>query len=71
LLHVVANLIYIFLVSCQLIVLKSLPKLLHSLMVKKSVPGCSEKFHLGWCQSFYLPPPKGPNFAPMLKNWDK
>ena len=44
-LHVMANLICMFLVSRQLIMLSTFPKFLPSFVVKKVVPGCSEKFH--------------------------
>jgi hypothetical protein len=47
LLQVVANLICIFLVSCQLVLLSTLAKVFIRFMVKKCVSCCSsEKFHL-------------------------
>ena len=55
LLHVVANLICILLVSRQLVLFSDLPKFLHSFAVTKGVLRCcSEKFHLHWRQFFLL-----------------
>ena len=51
LLHVVANLICLFFISLQLVLLSVLPVFL--LRSTKCAPCCSsEKFHFYWCQSF-------------------
>jgi hypothetical protein len=50
LLHVKANMICVFLVSCQLVLLSNLPKFLHFVYSQK---GCySEKFNRGGYNSF-------------------
>jgi len=54
LLHVADNFICIFLVSRQMVLLSSLPKLFTPFVVKKGVPGCSsEKFNLIDVNRFY------------------
>jgi hypothetical protein len=62
-LHVVANLVCNFLVSCQLVLIPALPKFLHSFCSQKCLSHCSERFHLNWCQSFLILLPEGPNFT--------
>ena len=53
LLRVVANLICIFSVSRQPVLLTRLPEFLRNLVVKKAVPLCtSDKLHTDWCQWF-------------------
>jgi hypothetical protein len=61
LIHVVDNLICVFLGSCQLVLLSTLPKFFVPFVVKYGVPDCFEKFHLDWSQSFFILFSKGPN----------
>ena len=63
---VVVSLIYIFLVSLKMVLLHQ--KSFISFVVKKGVPGCSEKSNLDWCQSFSPFCSKRPNFASVWQN---
>jgi hypothetical protein len=69
LLHVVANLICIFLVSRQLVLLSALPKFLHFFCDQKWCTGGSyEKCHLGRFQSLLILFSNGSNFAFIYQN---
>jgi hypothetical protein len=60
---------FIFLVSCQLVLLSTLPKFLNLFVVRNGVPGCScGKFHLTLCQLLFILFSKHPNFTPIWKN---
>ena len=71
LLHAVAKLICILLVSLQLFLLSTLPKFLHFLWSKSVHPALLLKFFLTIDVSRFLSVfSKGPNFASILKNGD-
>jgi hypothetical protein len=76
LLHVAVNLICVSLVSLQPVLLSTLPEFSHSFCGQTMcVSRCSsEKFHLDWCQSLFIPLSGVPNyfeksFSPTISIW--
>jgi hypothetical protein len=69
LLHVAANLICIFLISRQMVLLSTLPEFLHSFCGRKNnyVLGCSENLFSADANRFLIHFSKGPNLASMYK----